>query len=137
MFSDRNFDRRSYTLPQSMRRVPFSLPEIDPRAAMCIIKSSGIIKHPVPPRVVTELIPPRLNGLVLGNGTYPGRRSFALATLFRNHRLSSPARSGAFSSGQVNKCEREKGRGSCLHVLGFRDVRPQPKTLLFLPTSPV
>lgn len=83
--------------------------------------------------------------LVPGNGTYPGRAVVrALATLFRNHRLSSsPARSGAplpLSSGQVNKCKREggdgrRGGGQVVYTFSTPAMRPQPKTLLFLPDS--
>jgi len=126
-FSDRNVDRCSLMFSQSMR-VPFSFPEIDPHAAMCIIKSSSIIKRPVSPRVVTWLIPPRLNGLVPGNGIYTVKAVVCTRNAFPESPSLISRVFRSFSSGQVNKCEREKRRGGCLHVLGSRDASPAEDT---------
>jgi len=80
--------------------------------AMCIMRSSGIIKRVQP---LERLIPPRLNGLVPGNEVYPGRRTFALVVVFRNHSLpdSKDVQEFPYLSEQVNKCEWR----CCLHVL--------------------
>lgn len=132
-----NVDRCSY-IP-AINAMSLRFRKSIPVSPACIIKSNSIIKHFDPPWVVvTRLIPPQLNGLVLGNWAYPGDdsrlhpRCFSGITLYPG----SSARSGAFpirrGKGRVNKCE----RGDVVYTFSaLRDASPVEDTS-FLPTSP-